>query len=120
MEKTKQPEFETRVGRRGEVGGSPIQLCDDHASTVDTALVNVGFERNKLMPSILEVPNNKNPPAPGIIAFQMLTSIALRTMGSEGVIRHGGCPICAFQKFEWAEEIAKVVSLQLLGPQKVM
>jgi len=114
---------EEKLGFKTVVGDpttdpAPIHLCDEHSSQVNNALVDQGFDRRTLMPTVLHLPN-KGPPPPAIVAFQMLTNLAIRTLGTEAVVNNQGCPICALEKFNWAVEVSKVVSLQLIGPKKV-
>lgn len=111
-------EFKTVMGRRGEINGAPIMFCDDHSREVDNRLVEHGFDRNALIPSVLHIPGREKAIYPGIIAFQVLVQLALSSVGSKGTIEDGkGCPICAFKNFDWPTHIAKLIADQINGPK---
>lgn len=91
-----------------EAGAITIRLCDPHDLELqrELRLRQLEFATDG---AELERKFKSNEKDPWLVGFDVITSIALRTMGSKFVCEHK-CPICAFKAFDWIPQVADIVA----------
>lgn len=105
---SKDEDLEVRFG--DDIESAPIKLCVEHNEDLYKALCVQGLEpwiakTNQDVRAAITAKRFE----PMIASTEALMKLGLKTIGSIGLIEHGGCPVCALNQFDFIEQMASIM-----------